>query len=120
MQITLEGRAGALAQDNSSPVVQVWSLYELSLIADSSGPIYRGYIEPTLSVVLTLLLNVSFSYIDIYQCIGKLLSAQQLVLNYKVHTSSISMARSSFLCACGIMQHHENPLVHKLKQLPQH
>ncbi|KAF7987639.1 hypothetical protein HCN44_003502 [Aphidius gifuensis] len=75
IQITLEGRAGALAQDNLSPVVQVWSLYALSLIADSSGLIYRGYIKPTSSVVLTLLLNVSFSYIDIYQCIGKLLSA---------------------------------------------
>ncbi|KAF7996115.1 hypothetical protein HCN44_009996 [Aphidius gifuensis] len=75
MQITLEGKAGALAHDNSSPVVQGWPLYALSLIVDFSGPIYRGYIEPTLSLVLTLLLNVSFSYIDIYQCIGKLLSA---------------------------------------------
>lgn len=36
---------------------------------------FRGYVEPTLSLVLTLLLNVPHSYIDIHQCIGKVLSA---------------------------------------------
>lgn len=36
---------------------------------------FRGYVEPTLSLALTLLLNVPHSYIDVHQCIGKLLSA---------------------------------------------
>lgn len=36
---------------------------------------FRGYVEPTLSLVLTLLLNVPHSYIDVHQCIGKVLSA---------------------------------------------
>lgn len=36
---------------------------------------FRGYVEPTLSLALTLLLNVPHSYIDVHQCIGKVLSA---------------------------------------------
>ncbi|XP_043289102.1 HEAT repeat-containing protein 5B isoform X2 [Venturia canescens] len=103
----------ALAQDNSSPVVQVWALHALSLIADSGGPMFRGYVEPTLSLVLTLLLNVSHSYIDVHQCIGKVLSALITTIGPELqgNTSSICMARSSFLCACAIMQDHQDPLV---------
>lgn len=54
---------------------KVWALHALALIADSGGPMFRGYVEPTLSLALTLLLNVPHSYIDVHQCIGKVLSA---------------------------------------------
>ncbi|XP_070152954.1 HEAT repeat-containing protein 5B isoform X1 [Polyergus mexicanus] len=103
----------ALAQDNSSPVVQVWALHALSLIADSGGPMFRGYVEPTLSLALTLLLNVPHSYIDVHQCIGKVLSALITTIGPELqgNTSTICMARSSFLCACAIMQDHQDPLV---------
>ena len=50
-------------------------MHALALIADSGGPMFRGYVEPTLSLALTLLLNVPHSYIDVHQCIGKVLSA---------------------------------------------
>jgi hypothetical protein len=56
-------------------LLQVWSLHALALIADSGGPMFRGYVEPTLSLALKLLLNVPQSYIDVHQCIGKVLSA---------------------------------------------
>lgn len=36
---------------------------------------FRGYVEPSLSLVLKLLLNVPESYVDVHQCIGKVLSA---------------------------------------------
>ncbi|XP_012280989.1 HEAT repeat-containing protein 5B isoform X2 [Orussus abietinus] len=103
----------ALAQDNTSPVVQVWALHALALIADSGGPMFRGYVEPTLSLALTLLLNVPHSYIDVHQCIGKVLSALITTIGPELqgNTSSICMARSSFLCACAIMQDHQDPLV---------
>lgn len=103
----------ALAQDNSSPVVQVWALHALALIADSGGPMFRGYVEPTLSLILTLLLNVSHSHIDVHQCIGKVLSALITTIGPELqgNTSSICMARQSFLCACAIMQDHQDPLV---------
>ncbi|KAG7212607.1 hypothetical protein KM043_012898 [Ampulex compressa] len=103
----------ALAQDNSSPVVQVWALHALALIADSGGPMFRGYVEPTLSLALTLLLNVPHSYIDVHQCIGKVLSALITTIGPELqgNTTTICMARSSFLCACAIMQDHQDPLV---------
>lgn len=53
----------------------MWSLHALALIADSGGPMFRGYVEPSLSLALKLLLNVPQSYIDVHQCIGKVLSA---------------------------------------------
>lgn len=54
---------------------QVWSLYALSLIAESGGPMFRGYVEPSLSLCLKLLLTVAESYVDVHNCIGKVLSA---------------------------------------------
>ncbi|KAJ9574541.1 hypothetical protein L9F63_008280 [Diploptera punctata] len=103
----------ALAQDSTSPVVQVWSLHALALIADSGGPMFRGYVEPTLSLALKLLLNVPQSYVDVHQCIGKVLSALITTVGPELqgNTTSICMARSSFLCACAIMQDHQDSLV---------
>lgn len=103
----------ALAQDSSSPIVQVWSLQALALIADSGGPMFRGYVEPTLSLILKLLLGVPQSYVDVHQCIGKVLAALITTVGPELqgNTSSICMARSSFLCACAIMQDHQDPLV---------
>ncbi|KAL3290046.1 hypothetical protein HHI36_023417 [Cryptolaemus montrouzieri] len=103
----------ALAQDQTSPFVQVWSLHALALIADSGGPMFRGYVEPTLSLALKLLLNVPQSYTDVHQCIGKVLSALITTIGPELqgNTASICTARSSFLCACAIMQDHQDPLV---------
>ena len=74
---------------------------------------FRGYVEPTLSLALTLLLNVPHSYIDVHQCIGKVLAALITTIGPELqgNTSTISAARSSFLCACAIMQDHQDPLV---------
>lgn len=103
----------ALAQDGSSPVVQVWSLYALSLIADSGGPMFRGYVEPTLSLAIKLLLTVPPSFVDIHQCVGRVMSAIITTMGPELqgNTSSISTMRSSLLCACAIMQSPLDPLV---------
>ncbi|XP_052870184.1 HEAT repeat-containing protein 5B isoform X2 [Anopheles cruzii] len=103
----------ALAQDGSSPVVQVWSLYALSLIADSGGPMFRGYVEPTLSLALKLLLTVPQSYVDVHQCVGRVLSALITTIGPELqgNSTSVCTARSSFLCAAAIMQAHSDPLV---------
>ncbi|XP_063696087.1 HEAT repeat-containing protein 5B isoform X3 [Culicoides brevitarsis] len=99
----------ALAQDGSSPVVQVWALYALSLIADSGGPMFRSYVEPTLSLALKLLLTVPQSHVDVHQCIGRVLSA--LITTVGPELQASASARSSFMCACAIMQAHPDPLV---------
>lgn len=103
----------ALAQDPTSPVVQVWSLYALSLIADSGGPMFRGYVENALSLSIKLLLTVPQSFVDVHECIGKVLSALITTVGPELqgNSRSISMARSSFLCACTMMQDHEDPSV---------
>ncbi|XP_057651452.1 HEAT repeat-containing protein 5B [Diorhabda carinulata] len=103
----------ALAQDQTSPIVQVWALHALAFIVDSGGPMFRGYVEPSLSLLLKLLLNVPQSHIDVHQCIGKVLSALITTVGPELqgNTSSICTARSSFLCACAIMQDHHDPLV---------
>lgn len=103
----------ALAQDGSSPVVQVWSLYALSLIADSGGPMFRGYVEPSLSLGIKLLLTVPQSFVDVHQCVGRVLSALITTIGPELqgNITSVCTARSSFLCACAIMQSHSDPLV---------
>lgn len=103
----------ALAQDGSSPVVQVWSLYALSLIADSGGPMFRGYIEPALSLGLKLLLTVPQSHVDVHQCIGRVLAALITTIGPELqgNGTSICSVRSNFLCACAVMQAHSDPLV---------
>lgn len=103
----------ALAQDASSPVVQVWSLYALSMIIDSGGPMFRGYIEPALSLGLKLLLTVPHSHVDVHQCIGRMLSALITTIGPELqgNETAICSIRSNFLCACALMQAHPDPLV---------
>lgn len=103
----------ALAQDGSSPVVQVWSLYALSMISDSGGPMFRGYIEPALSLGLKLLLTVPQSHVDVHQCIGRVLAALITTIGPELqgNETTICSVRSNFLCACAVMQAHSDPLV---------
>nr|XP_036233304.1 HEAT repeat-containing protein 5B isoform X2 [Bactrocera oleae] len=103
----------ALAQDTSSPVVQVWSLYALALIADSGGPMFRGYVEATLSLCLKLLLTVPQSNMDVHQCVGRVLNALITTVGPELQSnnSTVGAMRSSFLCAAAIMQAHTDPLV---------
>lgn len=103
----------ALAQDSSSPVVQVWALHALGLIADSGGPMFRSYVEPTLTLVLQLLLTVPPSTVDVHQCLGKCLSALITSLGPELqgNSGSIATARLYCLVCCAIMQGHPDSLV---------
>lgn len=86
----------ALAQDGSSPVVQVWSLYALSLIADSGGPMFRGYVEAALSLALKLLLSVPQSNVDVHQCIGRVLSCLITTIGPELQ---VSLRKLAYLCS---------------------
>lgn len=103
----------ALAQDFNSPVVQVWALHALALIADSGGPMFRGYVEPTLSLVLQLLLTVPPATVDVHQCLGKCLSALITSIGPELqgNTTSIAVARLYCLVCCAVMQDHPDSLV---------
>ena len=54
---------------------QVWALHALSLIADSGGPMFRSYVEPTLTLVLQLMFSAPPANVDVHQCLGKCLAA---------------------------------------------
>ncbi|XP_046884989.1 HEAT repeat-containing protein 5B isoform X2 [Hypomesus transpacificus] len=103
----------ALAQDGSSHEVQTWALHSLALIVDSSGPMYRGYVEPTLSLVLTLLLSVPPSHTEVHQCLGRCLGALITTVGPELqgNGATISTIRSSCLVGCAIMQDHSDSLV---------
>ena len=103
----------ALAQDSTSPVVQVWALHALGLIADSGGPMFRGYVEPTLSLVLTQLLTVPPFSVDVHQCLGKCLAALITTIGPELQGNSgaIATARLSCLVCCAIMQDHPDSMV---------
>ncbi|KAH9496165.1 HEAT repeat-containing protein 5B [Bulinus truncatus] len=103
----------ALAQDFNSPVVQVWALHALALIADSGGPMYRSYVEPTLSLVLQLLLSVPPATIDVHQCLGKCLSALITSVGPELsgNSSAIGTARLYCQVCCAVMQAHPDSLV---------
>lgn len=103
----------ALAKDTTSPVVQVWALHALSLIADSGGPMFRAYVEPSLALLLELLLSVPLHTAEVHQCIGKCLQALITTVGPELQgtNSSVVMIRWSLLCGCGLVQEHSEPLV---------
>ncbi|KAL1493305.1 hypothetical protein ABEB36_011384 [Hypothenemus hampei] len=103
----------ALAQDRASAIVQVWALHALRLCADAGGPMFRGFVEYALAAALRLLLETSPANVDVYRCVGKLLSSLITTIGPELqsNTSTICMARSSFLCACAALQAHPEPVV---------
>jgi len=100
-------------QDQSTTIVQVWALHALTLITDSSGQMFRSYIESLLALILQLLLSTPSSQIDIYQYCGRLLNA--LIINMgpelQTNTNYISTLRSSCLTASHLLQMHIEPFV---------
>ncbi|XP_015428057.1 PREDICTED: HEAT repeat-containing protein 5B [Myotis davidii] len=93
--------------------LKTWSLHSLALIVDSSGPMYRGYVEPTLSLVLTLLLTVPPSHMEVHQCLGRCLGAIITTVGPELqgNGATISTIRSSCLVGCAITQDHSDSLV---------
>lgn len=103
----------ALSHDSASPIIQVWSLHSMSLIAYSSGPMFKLYVPATLTQSLRLLMNVPLGHCDVHQCIGKLLTATIIAVGPELQSDSpqCKSTRSSLLIACSLMQEHCDPLV---------
>ncbi|KAM3918608.1 HEAT repeat-containing protein 5A isoform 2-T2 [Leptodactylus fuscus] len=99
----------SLSQDTTSPEVQTWSLHSLSIIIDSSGPLYYVHIEPTLSLLLTALLSTPPSHAEVHRSLGRCLSALLNTLGPELQGSGelVASQRAYFLLACSVMQ--ENP-----------
>ncbi|XP_048340698.1 HEAT repeat-containing protein 5A isoform X4 [Sphaerodactylus townsendi] len=102
-----------LSQDSTSPEVQTWALCSLSLIIDSAGPLYHMHVEPTLSLVLMLLLTVPPAYAEVHQSLGRCLNALITTLGPELQGSSttVSALRASCLLGCAVMQDNPDCLV---------
>ncbi|KAF2363792.1 Armadillo-type fold [Trinorchestia longiramus] len=101
----------ALAKDSTAPIVQVWSLHALSMIADSGGPMFSSYVDPSLNLLLDLLLSCSSS--EVQHCIGKCLQALITTIGPELQSSDSATvsARWSLLCGCNLVQQHSDPYV---------
>ncbi|XP_072842445.2 HEAT repeat-containing protein 5A isoform X2 [Pogona vitticeps] len=102
-----------LSQDSTSPEVQTWALHSLSLVIDSAGPLYHVHVEPTLSLVLMLLLTVPPAYAEVHQSLGCCLNSLIASLGPELQGSSstISALRASCLLGCAVMQDNPDCLV---------
>ncbi|NXT75634.1 HTR5A protein, partial [Zapornia atra] len=102
-----------LSQDSTSPDVQAWALHSLSLIVDLAGPLYHVHVEPTLSLVLMLLLTVPPAYAEVHQSLGRCLNTLITTLGPELQGSSttVSALRTSCLLGCAVMQDHPDCLV---------
>ncbi|CAF2782997.1 unnamed protein product [Rotaria sp. Silwood2] len=103
----------ALAQDQTASIVQVWALHALALIADCGGQMFRSYVEPSLALILHLLLSIPPSQSDVFQCCGRLLGALIITIGPELQTNTnyISILRSSCLTASSLLQMHIEPIV---------
>ena len=102
----------ALARDVASPPVQVWAIHSLTMISESGGPMFRGFVEPTLSTVLKLLLESTS--LEVIFALGKLHSALITSVGPELQDKSsvkseIYTTRSYFLCVCAILKAHWHP-----------
>ncbi|XP_062946323.1 HEAT repeat-containing protein 5A isoform X2 [Cynocephalus volans] len=107
------GILNTLSQDSTSPDVQTWALHSLSIIIDSAGPLYYVHVEPTLSLVIMLLLNVPPTHAEVHQSLGRCLNALITTLGPELqgNSTSISTLRTSCLLGCTVMQDNPDCLV---------
>lgn len=102
----------ALARDQNAPSVQAWAMVALSLIAETGGGMFRGYVELALSDCLTLLLNTQSGNVEVVQGIGKLLTALMTCVGPELGScGTIEGLRASLLAACAIQLAHPDPLI---------
>ncbi|VDN83942.1 unnamed protein product, partial [Brugia pahangi] len=102
----------ALAQDTTSCLVQSWSLVALGLIADTGGGMFRGYVEPSLSLCLKLLLDTPPSNVDVIRCTGKFVSALISTMGPELQlVGAVEGTRTSFLIGSVMMLNSSDSLV---------
>ncbi|KAG9336358.1 hypothetical protein JZ751_002705 [Albula glossodonta] len=102
-----------LSQDNTSPEVQMWALHALSLVIDLAGPLYLSHVEPSVSLVLRLLLSVPPTHVEVTQSLGRCLTGLITTLGPDLQGEgpSVPALRTSCLVGCAVMQDSPDCLV---------
>ncbi|KAF8386081.1 soap-1 [Pristionchus pacificus] len=105
----------SLAQDTASPMVQSWALLSLSLIAETGGGMFAGYVEPMLTTCVSLLLSTPSHCTEVTLSVGKLLSALLTCVGPELGVSGtasgVETMRSCLLAACALLLSHEHAVV---------
>lgn len=93
--------------------MQVWALHALVLIADSGGPMFRNYVESTLTLIFNLLVTTPPSLVEVHQCLGRYLSSLVTTLGPELQDTSSSMNSTRKIClsCCDIIQEHPDSIV---------
>lgn len=91
----------------------MWALHALALITDSGGPMFRNYVDSTLTLMLHLLVTTPPSLVEVHQCLAKCLSSLITTLGPELQDTSRSMnvVRQTCLSCCSIVQEHPDPIV---------
>ena len=77
-------------------MVQCWAAHALSLIADTGGPLFRGFVDDSLSCVMRLLLTTAPTapgHNDVLLSVARLLSAIITTLGPELATNDPSTQR---------------------------
>jgi HEAT repeat-containing protein 5 len=100
----------ALAQNPSSPIVQVWAIHALYLIIDSGGSMFRNYIEPCVEFIVQSALSIPYTSRDVYIGLSRLLSSLITFMGpeLQMNTANIEEMRCSCLTSCAVMQVHSD------------
>ncbi|GMS80555.1 hypothetical protein PENTCL1PPCAC_2730, partial [Pristionchus entomophagus] len=105
----------SLAQDTTSPMVQAWALLSLSLIAETGGGMFAGYVEPMLTTCVSLLLSTPSHCTEVTLSVGKLLSALLTCVGPELgvsgNSSGVETMRASLLAACALLLSHDHAVV---------
>ncbi len=85
---------------------QVWGIHAVTLIADSGGPLFRGHVDSTIQLLLSLLINTPIINTQMYRCLGNCLSALLTTLGpeLQMNTKSMTKLRETCLLCCYIVQ----------------
>uniref|UniRef100_A0AAV2JD53 LAA1-like C-terminal TPR repeats domain-containing protein n=1 Tax=Knipowitschia caucasica TaxID=637954 RepID=A0AAV2JD53_KNICA len=100
-----------LSQDTTCPEVQEWALHSLSLVVDLSGGLFRLHCEPSLSLVLRLLLTTPPSHPEVLRSLGRCLHTLITCLGPDLQEESFRSFRDTISLCCLVLQQSEDALV---------
>lgn len=101
----------------ASFILQAWALHSLSLIVDLAGPLYHVHVEPTLSLILMLLLTVPPTYTEVHQSLGRCLNALITTLGPELQGMNYTILPVCFGLSIKIMKHCLNVQLKFNKQI---
>ncbi|VDD83197.1 unnamed protein product [Mesocestoides corti] len=91
-------RSGPLLLKKST----AWALNALALTAESGGPMFREFVQPSLNLVLRLLLKTPFTVTDMHASLGGLLGALITTVGPELQCKSVVSKGACLESACSV------------------